>query len=340
MGHVFELYHTFYDDAFETLCPRVDSCAFYGDQVCDTEGGKVEYDCSNTTNSCTSLPYVIADPSHNYTVLHNYMNYTNCASMFTQGQKDRIRATFFTFRPGLISSGALSPPPTSYPAAACIPAADNGLSPYYGVEKIDFNTLSVYSGSSLGDSAMYVDRSCNQRALVTKGQTYPLTVRGSYQNPCWIKAFIDYNNDGDFADNGETLISEFTFSGIATANVSIPSTGVTSGIPLRMRVIAEDPSFEPTACHLTGVPASGAGQVEDYAIVLANRVVVSASSGPWNVPGTWLCNCVPVPGDEVIIKTGHTVSTTPAMGPLECVKLTLEPGSHFNAGAAFKITGN
>lgn len=340
MGHVFELYHTFHDDAFETLCPRTDSCAYYGDHVCDTEGGKVEYVCTTTTNSCTGLPYLVEDATLNYTVLNNYMNYTNCPWMFTQGQKDRIRATFFTFRHGLISSGALNPPSVSSPASACIPTVVNGLSPYYGIEKIDFNTLSIYSNSSLADSATYIDRSCNQRTFVVKGQVYPLTITGSYQNPCWIKAFIDYNNDGDFDDAGETLISEFTFSGIATASITIPSIGVTTGIPLRLRVIAEDPSVEPTSCHLTGQPASGAGQVEDYAVILANRLIISTASGPWNVPGTWQCNCVPQPDDEVKIKAGHTVSITPAMGLIQCVRLNLEPGSFINVSGTFKITGN
>ena len=339
MGHVFELYHTFYDDAYETLCPRVDSCDFYGDRICDTEAGKVEYDCANTTNICTGLPYVIADASHNYTVLDNYMNYTNCPWMFTQGQKDRIRATLFTFRHGLISSGALNAPPASSPAVACIPVSDNGLSPYYGVQELDLNDLFVYSGSSLGDSAMYVDRSCNQRTTVVKGQTYSLTITGSYQNPCWIKAFIDYNNDGDFNDAGETLISEFAFSGQSSVNITIPASGTAIGVPLRLRIIAEDPSFEPTACHLTGVPASGAGQVEDYAVVIANRIVVSAATGPWNVAATWVCNCIPQAGDEVVIKNGHTVTTTAAMGPLQCVKLSLEPGSHIDVNGPLKITG-
>lgn len=340
MGHVFEMYHTFYDDAYETECPRVDSCAFYGDRVCDTEGGKLEYVCTNTTNVCTGLPYSVEDPSHNYTVLNNYMNYTNCPWMFTQGQKERMRATLFAFRYSLVSSGGLSPPPASAPALACIPTADNGLSPYYGVEKLEFNSLSVYSNSSLADSATYVDRTCNQRTTVVKGQTYPLTITGSYQNPCWIKAFIDYNNDGDFDDAGETLISTFSFEGFVTADITIPLSAVVSGLPLRLRVIAEDPSFEPTACHLTGVPASGAGQVEDYGVILANRVVVSAGSGPWNVASTWVCNCIPQPGDEVTIKAGHSVTVTNAMGLVQCIKLTVEPGSTFNNGGNVLVTGH
>ncbi len=341
MGHVFELYHTFHDDAYETTCPRTDSCAYYGDEVCDTEGGLVEYVCTNTTNSCTGMLYEIED-ALGYTVLNNYMNYTDCPWMFTQGQKDRIRATLFTFRHGLISSGALSPPPANFPAVACIPTVDNGRSVYYGVEKFEFNTLSVYSNTSMADSATYIDRSCNQRTTVVKGQTYPLTITGSYFNPCWFKAYIDYNNDGDFDDAGESLIPSVSvnYNGTVTVLVTIPSSAVVTGIPLRLRVIAEQPSNEPTACHLTGDPSDGAGQAEDYGVILANRMIVSATSGPWNDPATWMCNCVPQADDEVTIKTGHTVNITPAMGQVTCVKLNLEAGSFFNVDGSFKTTGN
>src|SRR5205085_10712481 len=89
---------------------------------------------------------------------------------------------------------------------ACIPRADYGKSFYYGVQKMEFNTLSIYSNSSMRDSGNYIDRSCNQRTTVAKGQTYTLIITGSYLNPCWFKAYIDLNNDGDFNDIGESII--------------------------------------------------------------------------------------------------------------------------------------
>ena len=101
MGHVFELFHTFYDDAFETTCPRTDSCGYYGDRVCDTEGGPLTYVCATAVNSCTGLAYTIADPLKNYTVLNNYMNYTNCPWMFTAGQKRKSESHFASFSSGL-----------------------------------------------------------------------------------------------------------------------------------------------------------------------------------------------------------------------------------------------
>lgn len=340
MGHVFELYHTFYDDGMETNCPRIDSCGFYGDRVCDTEGGKVAFSCGNTTNSCTSAAYSISDPVYSYTVLNNYMNYTNCPWMFTAGQKARVRAALLAFRPGLISSGGLTPAPGASPAVACTPSASFGLSPYFGIERVVFNTLNVYSNSSLGDRALYNDRSCNQRTVVAKGQTYPLMVIGTYLNYHSIKAFLDYNNDGDFDDAGELLLADYKDSGIA--NVTIPASGVLTGIPLRLRIVADNPApgypTNPTACLLNGTSAEGAGQVEDYAVIISTGVIQSITSGSWNNPATWNCNCIPTVLDEVIVKNSHTVSVTQAMGLVECAKLTVETGGNFtvNSNAAFR----
>ncbi len=339
MGHVFELYHTFYDDAFQTTCPRVDSCGYYGDRVCDTEGGLLNYVCTNPINSCTGLAYTIADPLQNYTVLNNYMNYTNCAWMFTTGQKERVRAALLAFRPGLINSGALKAAPASSPALACIPTVVNGPSPYYGVERVQFNTIDVYSNTSLGDGNNYVDRSCNQRTTVYKGQTYQLSITGTYLNPHSFKAFMDYNNDGDFDDGGELLLTDYT--SIATANILIPSSGVPIGVPLRLRLVADNPEpflTYPSACQLNGILEEGAGQVEDYAVIIANGPVESISSGAWNNPSTWSCNCVPVSADLVTIKTGHTVTVTQAMGLVEIRQLIVETGGNFTLGtnASFK----
>lgn len=335
MGHVFELFHTFYDDGWEDSCPRADSCSFYGDRVCDTEAGMRSSNCSNNINPCTGTSYQVADASLNYSVLHNYMNYTNCASMFTAGQKARVRAALHAFRPGLINSGALKPLPASASATACTPTTSFGTSIYYGVELVEFNTINVYSNTSDGDRAHYVDRTCNQRTTVYKGQTYPLRITGSHHNPHSFKAYLDFNNDGDFDDAGEELLSGY--SSVVEANISIPSSGVPVGVPLRLRIVADNPypgyPTYPNACQLNGRnDESGAGQVEDFSVIIANGPVQSVTSGAWNLPSTWNCNCVPVPGDEVTIKNGHSVFITQVMGAIEVLRLTIEAGASFNMG--------
>ena len=249
MGHYFYLLHSFEDGGDGTFCATNTDCTTQGDLICDTEPVVLLYDCTSTTNSCTGNPYTVTDATHNYTVQNNYMSYTNCQWMFTQGQKTRARAALFSFRNGLISSGALNTSaPTSTPTAACIPTALYGLSQYYGVGQLDFNTLHVYSNTSDADSSFYFDRTCNQSTAVEKGKTYNLSVTGCYNNTHRIKVFIDYNNNGDFNDFGEAVLNQL--ADVASINITIP-TNLVIGSRLRMRVLADNPALpDPSSCQL------------------------------------------------------------------------------------------
>ena len=277
MGHFFNLYHTFYDGGFETTCASNDDCTTEGDKVCDTEP-VLNVACGTSTNSCdNNLPFIIADTIKHYTVLNNFMSYTNCQWMFTAGQVTRARSALLTYRNGLITSKALTPADGIFPKTACTPTADNCLSQYYGIEKVQFNTLNVYSNTSSADGNFYIDRTCNQSTTVTQGSSYTITITGSYTNPHRIKVFIDYNNDGDFNEAGETLITSYT--GVAKKKITIPASGVITGVPIRMRVVADNPALPaPNACKLHGTSTDGVGQIEDYAIIIMPAAIAQHPS--------------------------------------------------------------
>lgn len=76
MGHHLGLYHPFQDES----CTETD-CATEGDLVCDTPPTILNSNCSQPACGGTQI-------------VENYMDYTgeNCSNMFTQGQKDRMRA--------------------------------------------------------------------------------------------------------------------------------------------------------------------------------------------------------------------------------------------------------
>jgi len=84
IGHGFFLYHTFNGDGGNVSCPVDTNCLINGDRVCDTPPHK-QGDCG-TTNTCPSTG--AWDNSR-----YNYMSYCPLVNRFTQGQKDRIRAT-------------------------------------------------------------------------------------------------------------------------------------------------------------------------------------------------------------------------------------------------------
>src|SRR4030095_14700464 len=173
------------------------------------------------------------DPEFGYTVMNNYMGYTNCQWMFTHDQKDTMVRALELFRPGLISSSALQPGIASSPVLACIPTAVNGLSPYYGIERVEFGILNVYSNSSQGEANFYIDRSCNQQVIVHAGDNISVSITGSYENYAHIKVYLDYNNNGTFETVPELILSGD--GGSLSGNVLIPTTGIQYCIPLRLR---------------------------------------------------------------------------------------------------------
>lgn len=335
MGHVFNLYHTFYDDGYETACPSLSNCSTTGDRVCDTEP-VINSPCSATINTCTGAAFQVADAGLGYTIKNNYMGYTNCQWVFTQGQKDRMKAALVTFRNGLLTSGGLLMPEASA-SIACSVSALNGLSSYYGIERVTFNTLDVYSNSSAADGAFYVDRTCNQRTTVTSGQSYSLTVQASYGNYQYLRAYLDYNADGDFNDAGENIMT--TQGGFGSATITIPAAGVTINTPIRLRIVADNPNgASPTACSLNGTSSEGIGQIEDYTVIITPRIVTSVASGSWTNPGTWSCSCIPASSDSVSIQTGHIISIS--SGLVQARRLTLDGKLQYAAGGRLQLTGN
>ena len=92
IGHCLGLYHTFL--SFSTGCGT--ECDTTGDEVCDTPPTTPTYGC-DTTNLCSND---LLGPSA-FTMdmadqLENYMSYNDCQSLFTQGQKNRMRGFLTT----------------------------------------------------------------------------------------------------------------------------------------------------------------------------------------------------------------------------------------------------
>lgn len=335
LGHYFNLLHTF-GNAWEDCIPET-NCILDGDLICDTENCMYAFDCSSTTNPCTEEEWVVVDVEHGYTVLNNYMGYTDCQWMFTEDQNTRIHYALNTFRPGLISSHALDTTSAASIIQACIPTAINGLSPFYGIQRVEIGSLNVYSGSSLADGSFYLDRTCNQHLEAEAGDTLPVKITCSYENWAQVRIFVDLNNDGVFASPGELLISGD--GGVIEDTLVVPLE-VDLCIPLRLRIVVDHPGAPPpTACLLTGTQDQGVGQMEDYALTVKPRYMESVASGGWDNPASWSCNCVPSSSDFVYIQSGHTMYVTPQMGLVTCADVHLEPGAQLQLDGEMYVAG-
>ncbi|RUT78476.1 choice-of-anchor L domain-containing protein [Ancylomarina longa] len=167
---------------------------------------------------------------------------------------------------------------------------DNGVvSPYcdsYGnvvyntsVTQVDFNTIS----NSSGKSAAYSDNT-SQTTDISIGYPYDLTVNvntdGNYR--IYARAWIDWNQDGDFSDTGEAF---------DLGNVKNTSNGATNACPYtitvpasatlgttRMRVAAKYNAY-PNECDV-----DFDGEVEDYSVnIIPHQPSVSLSALTSNI---------------------------------------------------------
>lgn len=269
-GHAFSLAHTFEGDAGGTTCPPTSPCSTTGDLVCDTEphirsASSPGWCPATDANPCTGgLSYK--------NVQNNIMDYTNCPpNRYTAGQRARVLNTLDNERTGYKSSFGLLAP-TGTVVAACIPTsalATGSFGPYI----VTFNGLEVWTGNLGQEALAYVDHSYTQQSYVERGVSYPISVttRTNRQN---VKVYIDYNNDGDFADAGENVFNHTgTTSGteVHTGSFTIPTT-VTTCNWLRMRVVAASSSAS-IADYACGPYANNA-QAEDYAVYVKDRTAV------------------------------------------------------------------
>ncbi len=277
IGHAFSLYHPF-QGASGSTCPTNANCANEGDRVCDTDPitQPVGFVCSTGNNPCTSTPFSINTE-------HNIMNYTNCATLFTAGQKARLLAgAASSARIGLTRSFTLSPvyPLTPYSSptnATCTPVTSaTGLSGNFaGILSLSLAAKNSTSGTASADGG-YVDHTtdCHELIQLQRGTTYTIDVGLLPVNAEQLKGWIDFNNDGVFSNATEQVISfsETSAPGArssltATGVFTVPANGVINTV-LRLRLIDNVSTVYGEPAIGSGCTNSGYGQAEDFPIFL------------------------------------------------------------------------
>jgi hypothetical protein len=117
------------------------------------------------------------------------------------------------------------------------------------------------------------------------GQTYPIsityTIDGSIAPDMNLRVWIDFNNDGQLDDAGETVISvNNQLPGTYQGSFTIPTT-TSPGIK-RMRVTAKMTSLGghtlPSPCDIPPDPLGYHGEIEDYDVdIISTTAILSPS---------------------------------------------------------------
>jgi len=188
---------------------------------------------------------------------------------------------------------------------------------------VNFSTINNVTSPALNGTPA-LENFTSIVANVNKGQVYPMTVKGNTDGnfTTIVTAYVDWNQDGDFDDAGETypigniVNSTGTDAVQAVGNISIPVTALDG--QTRMRVTKK---FNTAAAPCNN---AGFGQAEDYTL----NVVTPLCSAPTGVSvGT-------------VTATSATVTfTATGTAYVEYGPPGFTPGTGATAGAGTVISG-
>jgi len=276
LGHAFGLDHVFSGTSAISSspqasdCPDNSDCTINNDKVCDTEPTANTqiawiFPTNTTINPCTGVPY--------QGVQYNIMNYTNHPRKFTAGQRERAIAMFMQFRSNLTRSlggTAITPasPVPTLTASACNPTGiTNPSNQSMGPTRVQLGNIDNASDPfwTYSNGHYYADYSlqnCFRRDVFTDISVNSNQLKISFGgSPQYIKAWIDYNNNGIFEDSELIGASPNRLNAGQSPyviNFTPPATAIRDTY-LRMRVIADRNQKAPCE-NLTN------GQTEDYSV--------------------------------------------------------------------------
>lgn len=135
----------------------------------------------------------------------------------------------------------------------------------YGIYKVQMSTINKNSPDA---SEGYKDFSCTDQATLTEGQSYNISIQTSPSNVQDTKVWIDFNNDGDFSQANELVLTKLNTIN-PSGTISIPLSAAVYNTVLRMRVSSDNGGSNPSSCT-----ALIRGQAEDYGVKILQLVNV------------------------------------------------------------------
>ncbi|NVO83545.1 GEVED domain-containing protein [Hymenobacter terrestris] len=192
---------------------------------------------------------------------------TGAANPATDGYSDYGSLGTFTVA-GTAPAGGTPPPPPPpttpptppTPPVAVTYCASKGNNVSY--EWIDLVRLGSINRTSGADGGYYNGTALNTNIAAGSAQTINISAgfRSTAYNENW-RIYIDYNQDGDFTDAGETVVSGASSSSATlSATFTVPSSALTG--KTRMRVTMSD-NASTTSCN-----SFTYGETEDYSVTI------------------------------------------------------------------------
>jgi bacillolysin len=205
---------------------------------------------------------VYLSPSSNYAAARTY-SIQAAADLFgaTSAQAQAVTNAWYAVGVGTAYTDGTSTTPA---LAYC-----TSQSTSQDYEFIDYVQLGSITRASTADGGYYDGTALSTTVAAGSQQTisFSVTFTSSEYTENW-KVFIDYNQDGDFSDAGETIASVSSASAdILTSTFTVPSTAKAG--TTRLRVVLSDDNAT-TSCGTYGY-----GETEDYSINITNGAAVA-----------------------------------------------------------------
>ena len=187
--------------------------------------------------------------------------------------------------------GVYAPSNSSY----CTSSAS--FSTWFWIDGISLGSMNNVSG----DDGGYGDYT-NISTVITDGMTISLTPGYAFGPPAqgmFWNVWIDFNQDGDFEDNGELALYPLPVSGTLHGSINIPF-GITQGIT-RMRIQAKGGYWASDPCE-TYIW----GEVEDYTVFISSLRLAGENANetvkePDNAMGTAIGPTADADGQALVV---------------------------------------
>lgn len=147
----------------------------------------------------------------------------------------------------------------------CKPTTTNAVGGL-GIYKVAMNGTENISGGRVPEGG-YVDFACGKVFKVKRGKKYLLKVETGALNNEQVKAFIDFNNDGDFSDAGELVYQPAAALLSHSDTITIPLNSTINKI-IRFRIRSDFNALGTNPCSNLNY-----GQTEDYGIIIVDSIV-------------------------------------------------------------------
>ncbi|NNV58045.1 S8 family serine peptidase, partial [Limnovirga soli] len=271
--------------------------------------GGVVIGSGNTLTVNTGGSYDVVKIKGGCTVASSIINITNNVTVTASADAN----TFCNSGGTVLTASALVKATANY----CSPTYSSGtrLGDFISLVSIAGTTLNNATGASIAPFYTLYPQSGATTASLSGNTSYTMSVTGGTYNVCYIRGWIDYNQDGVF-DASESIGISGNVGASASGSIVFTLPANIYNGETRLRLRSSDTNPGPGIETPCGATNSGWGEAEDYLITITGGVSPLTYSWTETPTGTTLesNNTAVVTASNINQTTTYTVTATTGQG--------------------------